>query len=77
MPMQSTPRLIVLFDDELRDAARRVHAAAQLRRSADVDDDAASQAIVDALHACIVALDGAEDDGAVLVLATKAAMGVT
>ena len=75
MPAKATPELVILFDDEVREAGRRLERIRALRAQDDPDDDAIGEAMADALHACMVALAGAERDDACLLLASKAALG--
>lgn len=62
----STFKLCVLWQEELRTAAKAIQYLAAL--ADDTPDDVHSQAASDALRACLIALQGAEDDGAVLAL---------
>lgn len=59
MPAKATPELVILFDDEVREAGRRLERIRALRAQDDPDDDAIGEAMADALHACMVALAGA------------------
>jgi hypothetical protein len=70
MTHQANYRMVVLFEDEVREAAR---ALAAYRALPDDADDEAFEAASKAFRLCTVALLGAEDDAAALVLSRKPA----
>jgi hypothetical protein len=74
MPTTANPEVVFLFEDEVREAARRLAALREMRSRG--DDDAVSYAIVSALNVCTAALAGAERDDVVLLLARKADLGL-
>jgi hypothetical protein len=74
MPATASPEVVFLFEDEVREAARRLAALREMRSRG--DDDAFSHAIVSALNVCMAALAGAERDDVCILLTRKAALGV-
>lgn len=75
MPAIATPEVIFLFEDEVREAGRRLAALRALR--ADGSDEAAvGAAMVTALNVCMAALAGAELDNACLLMVRKPALGL-
>ena len=76
MPAQSNPHLIFLFEDEVREAGRRLATLRALRAAPVPDDDAIGAAIVDAMNVCMAALAGAELDDSSLLLVRKPDMGL-
>ncbi len=74
MPSIANPEILFLFEDEIREAARRL-AVLRPQRIGD-DDEAIAKAMTDALNVCMAALAGAENDSAVLMLARKPDLGL-
>lgn len=75
MPSQGELRIVVLFEDELRIAAKSLHHAYELTRT-DASDDDRRDAIQTALQACFAALYHAElhgNENAHLTVANKRA----
>jgi hypothetical protein len=69
MTAKATYEMVVMFEDEIRQAAKCVRAFMDLPEDAAAADlEAASTKL---LQACMVALDGADADGAVLLLGRK------
>ncbi len=66
--------IVFLFEDEIREAARRI-ATLRALRAANTDDDAIVEAMVAALNVCMAALAGAEDDAACLLMVRKPDLG--
>lgn len=75
MPATATPEMVFLFEDEVREAGRRLDAVRALRADC-TDEDAVGDAICAALNACMAALAGAEKDDACLLLTSKLALGL-
>jgi uncharacterized protein (UPF0371 family) len=73
----TTPTVIFLFEDEVRQAARQL-ATLRAMRSATTEhsDDEIEQAICDAINVCMAALAGAEQDDACVMLARKPDLGL-
>jgi hypothetical protein len=69
MSAKTTNTLIVLFEDEVRLAAKLVKALVELPQ--DCSDAEYSAAARDALNACIYALAGADNENASLLLGRK------
>jgi hypothetical protein len=71
MTAKGSYKTIILFEDEVRAAAKACSALRNLPAGApDEEFQAAARAVLDA---CIVALDGAEDDAACVLLGRKPA----
>ena len=73
MGAEATMKMVVLYEDEVRTAAKAMD---QLREelandSADTSEETRYEAWTTAIRACMVALAGAEDTEATLVLANK------
>jgi hypothetical protein len=71
-------RLVILFEHEVRAAARALAEAMRLVAVAQEDEtagDAAGQALYEAAGLCRVALHGAEDEAAILALVKAEAFG--
>ena len=66
MPAAVEYRAVILFEDEIRDAARLLQAA----RDAP-DEEIRGEILADALLACEIALQGVNDDGSILMLSRK------
>lgn len=71
MAAAASLKMVVLYEDEVRIAAKALDAFRELAADETSGDDAKDQAWIEAARACMVALAGAEDDGATLVLANK------
>lgn len=66
--------LVILWEDELRNAAK---ACAELRRldaDPDADKEAVNTAIINVLNACSAALYKAEEDDACFIISTPSAL---
>ena len=72
----ATPEILFLFEDEVREAGRRLARARDLRLSKGPDDEI-STALVDAIEACMAALAGTERDDVAILLARKPDLGLT
>lgn len=72
MPAEATMKVVVLYEDEVRLAATALDKFREILHDDAVSEDAKEAAWTAALHACLVALAGAEDSEATLVLASKA-----
>lgn len=75
MPAIATPEIIFLFEDEVREAGRRL-AALRALRAHGVDEEAIGEAMVSALNVCMAALAGAERDDACVMLVRKPDLGL-
>lgn len=62
---------VVLFEDEIRIAAKAIEHACDLK---DASDQARQDAWSEAMEACMVALAGAERDDAALMMASRASL---
>lgn len=69
MSAKSETRITLLFDDELREAAKALRALAELHDDAPYAEYNAAS--LRAVNACVAALMGADDDGAILMLGRK------
>lgn len=70
MSAKAEYKLIVLFDDEIRKAARLLDEFEAANKAG--DDDRAAHLVAEALHACLIALAGAgKEDNCILVMSTK------
>lgn len=76
MPAIATPEVLFLFEDEVREAGRRLAALRALRADG-ADEDAVGAAMVAALNVCMAALAGAERDEACLMMVRKPDLGLT
>jgi hypothetical protein len=69
MPAKSNYKLVVLFEHEVRAAAKALMAFRELMTQGEVvDDEAYGKALHGQFRACEAALLGAEEDNACLVL---------
>lgn len=73
MTERASMSILVLFEDEIRTAARALALARKLSRDEPESEDCAL-AWTAAMTACMVALNRADDPNETLVLATKAAL---
>ena len=72
MSAQTSYRLLVLFDDEIRTAAKLI---AEFRKAHAAKDESAGRRAADALLACEIALEGADgDDMCVIINAHRKAL---
>jgi len=71
MTAAASVKLVVLYEDEVRTAAKAIDHVRELLADEAVSDDAKYEAWTTAMRACMVALSGAEDTDATLVLANK------
>lgn len=72
-------RLVILFEHEIREAAKAVAEVVQLVRAAEDAEDSGeqiAQRMWEAVGLCRVALHGAEDDAVILALVKANAFGV-
>lgn len=76
MPARSNPEVLFLFEDEIREAGRRL-ATLRAMRADDAEEDAIGEAMCAALNVCMAALAGAERDDACLLLVRKHDLGLT
>ena len=76
MPAIASPEILFLFEDEVREAGRRLATLRAMREGA-TDDDAIGEAMVAALNVCMATLAGAERDEVVLMMVRKVDMGLT
>ncbi len=77
MPAIANPKVLFLFEDEVREAGRRLATLRALRASESTDDDAICEAMVAALNVCMAALAGAENGDACLLMVRKTDLGLT
>lgn len=70
MPGTANYSLLILFEDEIRTAATLLTKAQRIYE-ADPESHDARRAVLDAICACAVALQGADDNRAVLMLTNK------
>lgn len=71
MPAEAKMKVVVLYEDEVRTAAKAMDQVRELLADETASDDAKDEAWTTAMRACMVALAGAEDTAATLVLANK------
>jgi len=69
-----TMKLVVLWEDEIRTAAKAIAHAHNLAHSGTAAEGEVGEALRDALNACNAALHGADDESAALVLSAKPAV---
>lgn len=69
MTAKTTFRAVILFEDEVRTAAKLLHALESMPDN--VPNDEYISAVRVALSAAFVALQGADDDGATVLLGRK------
>lgn len=67
MAAKASYRLIVLFDAEIRTAAKLLAKSIAMQ---DREDSEAGLALAEALHACRIALAGAEEDDSAIIVMT-------
>lgn len=71
MTTEATMKMVVLYEDEVRTAAKAIDHVREMLTDESVSTDAKDEAWMTAMRACMVALAGAEDTEATLVLANK------
>jgi hypothetical protein len=71
MPSGTNFKVIVLFEDEVRIAAKAIHEFFSLNKNAEISDAEFQRLGTNAIHACMVALSGAHEDENVLLLGRK------
>lgn len=71
MAAEANMKMVVLYEDEVRAAAKAIDQVRELMASESADEEAMDEAWTTAMRACMVALSGAEDTEATLVLANK------
>ena len=73
MPGAAKYNLLILFEDEIRAAAKLLAQAHKMYADDPGNEDANNRAMIDAICACAVALQGADDDSASILLTNKPA----
>ncbi len=79
MADKAASKLVVLWENEIRIAARLLHEAVELSSKegrTEPEETYLSNLVFDALNASIAALAGAEDDEATLVLSSHQALRI-
>ena len=71
MPTGTTVKLVCLYEDEIRKAAKMLKQCDEVFQDESSTADQRSEALNSALQACFAVLYGAEEEGAVVMMAAR------